>query len=128
MGILSWITGKHFDEQPDPDDEHANDPYWSDNDTEEDNRWIGTLAKRRDAEIAANPTPYGAGQAGARMQIDDMRRYWHQYGASSFREAVEVTGKYWHHIVQVEQELIDQGYPERQEYLEYARGARSMFD
>jgi len=128
MSLFSWITGKHLDEQPDPDDEHANNPYWSAEDSEEDNAWIGPLAARRDRECEADPSDYGQGQASARFQIDDMRRYYKQYGARSFQEAVEVTGKYWHVMVRQEQELIEQGYTERQAHLDFARGNRSMYD
>lgn len=127
MGLFSFITGKHFDEQPDPD-EHANDPYWSDEDSEEDNLWIGPLAKRRDEECAANPTPYGAGQAEARFRIDDLRRYYHQYGATSFREAVEVFGKNAHHDYEVNKRLLAEGHEELRERVEFARGEMSIYD
>jgi len=128
MGILGWITGKHFDEQDDNNNEHANDPYWSEEDSEEDNLWIGPLAKRRDEECAANDTPYGHGQAEARFRIDDMRRYYAQYGARSFQEAVEVTGRSAHINYERSKRLVEQGHEELRERMEFERGEISIYD
>lgn len=60
--------------------------------------------------------------------IDERRQNWQEHGYSSFSEAVQVGGEIWHKIVQQEQERVDQGLTERQARLNYARGARSMYD
>ena len=128
MGMLRWLFGSQNSDDEDHGvsvGESSEEEY---EDSEEDRSWIGPLAERRERECAANPTSYGMGQAEARFRIDDMRRYYEQYGASSFQEAVQVTGEYWHHIVQVEQELVNQGYTERLAHLDFARGNRSMYD
>jgi hypothetical protein len=123
MGLLKRIFGGHEEEDRDgvsvfemPDEE---------TETEED-RWISTLAAQRDQEIA-DGSDYAQGQAGARFQIEDMRRYYRQYGYASFQEAVQQSGEYWHAMVQQEQDLVDQGH-DRQAHLDHARGQRSMYD
>lgn len=128
MGIFRFLFGGSNSDEDDHGVSVGASSEEEYEDSEEDRNWIGPLAARRDRECEENPTPYGMGQAEARFRIDDMRRYWHQYGASSFQEAVQVTGEYWHHMVEVEQELIDRGYTERQAHLDFARGNRSMYD
>lgn len=118
MSLIGWLLGGK-----------GNDDDASDfEDTEEDVAWIGPLATRREQECKADPSDYGQGQAEARFQIDDMRRYYHQYGYGSFQEALETTGTYWHEKTMQEQSLIDQGHTERQGHLDFARGNRSLYD
>lgn len=128
MGIFDFLKGGHMDEQDDGYTSHADDPYWSDEDSDEDNEWIGPLAKRRDEECAANNTPYGHGQAHGRFHVDDMRRYWHQTGANSFQHCIEVSGKYWYGVMQEEEEFVRQGYTDHQSKVEFARGILSVLD
>lgn len=129
MGMLRWLFGgKKSGDEEDHGVSVGESSEGEYEDSEEDRNWIGPLAERRERECAVNPTPYGEGQAEARFRIDDMRRYYHQYGYSSFQEALHVTGNYWHQMVQSEQALIDQGYTERQAHLDFARGNRSMYD
>lgn len=106
MGILSFITGKHFDEQDDDSNEST------------------SCSEEEDTEA----TEYERGQAYARATIDDRRQTWQQHGYNSFRESVEVGGKIWHRIVEQEQDQVNRGQTDRQGRLEYARGARSMYD
>lgn len=131
MGLFDWLTGKHLDEQTEEEQlnaQHADDPYWSSEDSVEDNQWIGPLAKRRDEECAANNTPYGHGQAEARFRIDDLRRYYKQYGANSFKEAVEQYGKNALYQYETNKRLVAEGYEECRSRMEFARGEMSVYD
>lgn len=128
MGIFDFLKGGHMDEQDDGYTSHADDPYWSAEDSDEDNEWLGPLHKRRDEECAANDTPFGHGQAEARYRIDDMRRYWHQYGAGSFKEAVEVSGKYAMQCLAWERERVASGEKDRQQWVEFHQGELSIYD
>lgn len=106
MGIFSFITGKHFDEQ----DSNDESPSWSEEEEDE------------------CTNEYERGQAYARATIDDRRQSWQEHGYRSFRESVEVGGKIWHRIVEQEQDQVNRGQTDRQGRLDYARGARSMYD
>jgi hypothetical protein len=108
MGILDWITGKHFDEQPDEDETDSDLSYWAPNTSDANN--------------------YEQGQKFARAAIDDRRQNYQRYGYNSFRESVENGGKIWHRIVEQEQAQVNRGQSDRQGQLDYARGARSQYD
>jgi hypothetical protein len=107
MGILNWLFGSNDsgDEQ-----ENHDTPYWL------------TLEDDEDA------SDYEKGAAFARAVIDHDRQHYQERGQSSFREAVEIGGEAWHRIVQQEEYLVSHGHPERQARLDYARGARSVYD
>lgn len=75
-----------------------------------------------------NASDYEKGAAFARAMIDHDRQHYQQRGHRSFREAIETGGQAWHRIVQREEYLVDHGHSERKSRLDYARGARSIYD
>jgi len=126
MGLLNWIFGSN--DSSDDEDGVSIGEATEPEDTEEDIAWIGPLAAQRRRECEENPSFYGQGQASAHFQVEDMRRYYAQYGYSSFQEAVQKSGEYWHAMAESEQELVKRGFSERQKHLEFALGQLSKYD
>jgi hypothetical protein len=133
MGLLDALFGKNHDGEDDDieyeaEKDREEEEHGVTEDSEEDKQWIGALTKKRRAEIEQDSSDFGKGAAGARMEIDDMRRYYRQYGYSSFQQAVETASAGWYREVQTLEDLVEQGHTEYQSRLDNARGFLSMYD
>ena len=131
MGLFSRFFGSNNDDDHgqswEPENWQAPEED-SQEDSQEDIDWITPLADKRDREMAQATNEFEKGRAAARFEIDDMRRYYSQYGYRSFSEAMTVAGKHAHSLYLSNRNLVAQGYTELQDKAEFDRGRLSLFD